>query len=98
MKLVFDGFLTQEEASQYATSMSFEHLNLDERLLKAVEACGFQEPTPIQQQAIPVILDGEDLMGSAQTGTGKTAALFCPSCINCCSASPPRKALGLDVW
>ena len=48
--------------------MSFEHLNLDERLLKAVEACGFQEPTPIQQQAIPVILDGEDLMGSAQTG------------------------------
>ena len=35
--------------------MSFEHLNLDERLLKAVEACGFQEPTPIQQQAIPVI-------------------------------------------
>ena len=42
--------------------MSFEHLNLDERLLKAVEACGFQEPTPIQQQAIPVILDGEDLI------------------------------------
>ncbi|MGB0420968.1 MAG: DEAD/DEAH box helicase, partial [Limisphaerales bacterium] len=54
--------------------MSFEHLKLDQRLLKAVEACGFQEPTPIQQQAIPVILDGEDLMGSAQTGTGKTAA------------------------
>ena len=58
--------------------MSFEHLNLDERLLKAVEACGFHEPTPIQQQAIPVILDGEDLMGSAQTGTGKTAAFVLP--------------------
>jgi ATP-dependent RNA helicase RhlE len=52
--------------------MSFENLNLDERLLKAVDACGFTKPTPIQEQAIPVILEGGDLMGSAQTGTGKT--------------------------
>ena len=58
--------------------MSFENLNLDERLLKAIDACGFTKPTPIQEQAIPVILEGGDLMGSAQTGTGKTAAFGLP--------------------
>ena len=74
--------------------MSFEHLNLDERLLKAVEACGFQEPTPIQQQAIPVILDGEDLMGSAQTGTGKTAAFVLPILHQLLQRKPTKKSIG----
>ena len=58
--------------------MSFQSLNLDARLLKAIEACHFTEPTDIQKQAIPVILQGRDLMASAQTGTGKTAAFVLP--------------------
>ena len=59
--------------------MLFKELNLDERLLKAVEASGFSEPTEIQRQAIPVVLSGRDLMASAQTGTGKTAAFVLPA-------------------
>ena len=59
--------------------MLFKELNLDARLLKAVEASGFSEPTEIQCQAIPVVLSGRDLMASAQTGTGKTAAFVLPA-------------------
>ena len=58
--------------------MSFESLNLDAALLRAIEASGFKQPTEIQIQAIPVILQGQDLMASAQTGTGKTAAFVLP--------------------
>ncbi len=56
----------------------FEALGLSPRILKAVEALGFDQPTPIQSEAIPLILDGHDLMGLAQTGTGKTAAFGLP--------------------
>lgn len=59
--------------------MSFNDLNLDPKLLKAIEATGFTTPTEIQTKAIPVILEGRDLMASAQTGTGKTAAFVLPS-------------------
>jgi superfamily II DNA/RNA helicase len=59
--------------------MSFKELNLDPILLKAVEASGFSAPTDIQRQAIPVVLAGRDLMASAQTGTGKTAAFVLPA-------------------
>ena len=59
--------------------MFFKDLNLDAKLLKAVEASGFSEPTDIQRQAIPVVLSGRDLMASAQTGTGKTAAFVLPA-------------------
>ncbi|MDH3638284.1 MAG: DEAD/DEAH box helicase [Gammaproteobacteria bacterium] len=59
--------------------MSFEQLGLDSRLLKAVKDSGFQQPTDIQRQAIPLALAGKDLMASAQTGTGKTAAFVLPS-------------------
>ncbi len=59
--------------------MSFEKLNLHSDLLKAVKACEFDQPTDIQTQAIPVILSGRDLMASAQTGTGKTAAFVLPA-------------------
>ena len=59
--------------------MLFKELNLDARLLKAVEASGFSTPTEIQRQAIPVVLSGRDLMASAQTGTGKTAAFVLPA-------------------
>src|SRR5690606_40266115 len=58
--------------------MKFEQLNLIEPLLRAVQAEGYDEPTPIQQQGIPHVLAGKDLIGCAQTGTGKTAAFALP--------------------
>jgi ATP-dependent RNA helicase RhlE len=58
--------------------MSFEHLNLIEPIRKALEAEGYVDPTPIQERSIPVILHGKDLLGCAQTGTGKTAAFAVP--------------------
>lgn len=58
--------------------MSFSHLGLFEPVLHGVQRIGYSEPTPIQSQAIPVILAGRDLIASAQTGTGKTAAFALP--------------------
>lgn len=58
--------------------MSFASLGLSEELVRAVSERGYTEPTPIQAQAIPVILKGGDLMGGAQTGTGKTAGFTLP--------------------
>ena len=58
--------------------MSFENLGLIKPILTALANEGYTEPTPIQQQAIPVILERKDILGSAQTGTGKTAALAIP--------------------
>ena len=58
--------------------MSFQSLGLDAALLDAVTAKGYTEATPIQQQAIPAILEGRDLLGGSQTGTGKTAAFTLP--------------------
>ncbi len=58
--------------------MSFEKLGLVPRLLETVAAQGYTIPTPIQAQAIPVILEGRDVLGGAQTGTGKTAAFALP--------------------
>ncbi len=57
---------------------SFEGLKLNRQLLNAVEEAGYDAPSPIQQQAIPLILAGHDLLGIAQTGTGKTAAFVLP--------------------
>ncbi|MFZ4629412.1 MAG: DEAD/DEAH box helicase [Blastocatellia bacterium] len=58
--------------------MEFSQLGLDLKLVSRCESLGFREPTPIQQQAIPVILTGRDLIGCAATGTGKTAAFLLP--------------------
>ncbi|NBR85903.1 MAG: DEAD/DEAH box helicase [Verrucomicrobia bacterium] len=58
--------------------MSFSALNLDANILRAIADAGYTEPTPIQVQAIPQILVGHDLIGIAQTGTGKTAAFTLP--------------------
>ena len=60
------------------TYMTFKELNLIEPIQKALIAEGYVTPTPIQAQAIPVILEGKDLLGVAQTGTGKTAAFAIP--------------------
>ena len=57
---------------------SFQSLGLIAKLVEAVGAKGYTEPTPIQAQAIPAILEGKDVMGGAQTGTGKTAAFALP--------------------
>lgn len=68
---------------------SFASLGLSAPVLKAVEALGFESPTPIQLQAIPVVLSGRDMIGQAQTGTGKTAAFALPilSKIDCSDKS-----------
>jgi ATP-dependent RNA helicase RhlE len=58
--------------------MSFKNFGLLEEVERGVEAMGYNEPTPIQARAIPLILEGRDVMGSAQTGTGKTAAFGLP--------------------
>ena len=57
---------------------NFGELKLDKRIVAAVKEMGFEEPSPIQQQAIPLLLEGKDIIGQAQTGTGKTAAFGIP--------------------
>ena len=83
--------------------MKFNELNLDESVLQALDAMNFKECTPVQEHTIPVILEGRDLIGVAQTGTGKTAAYLLPvlnqlnkgtypeDAINCVIMSPTRE-------
>lgn len=83
--------------------MRFSDLNLDERVIQALEAMNFEECTPVQEHTIPVLLEGKDLIGVAQTGTGKTAAFLLPilnrllndshpeDSINCIIMSPTRE-------
>ena len=59
--------------------MKFTELHLSENILKAVEKAGFEEPSPIQELTIPLALEGKDVIGQAQTGTGKTAAFGLPT-------------------
>src|SRR5512142_2697288 len=58
--------------------MPFSRLGLSNAMLQGIKAMGYVEPTPIQLRAIPLILQGRDVIGSAQTGTGKTAAFALP--------------------
>lgn len=58
--------------------MLFEELELDPRVLRAVKEMGFEETTPIQAQSIPAVMSGRDVIGQAQTGTGKTASFGIP--------------------
>lgn len=58
--------------------MTFKEFNFDPQLLSGIDAIGFEQATPIQEHAIPVIMQGRDLIASAQTGTGKTAAFLLP--------------------
>jgi len=73
--------------------MLFNDLSLIEPLLRALEAEGYERPTPIQQQAIPPVLEGHDLLGCAQTGTGKTAAFALPM-LQILHNNPPSQAHG----
>ncbi|MEY3492044.1 MAG: hypothetical protein RL309_1172, partial [Verrucomicrobiota bacterium] len=58
---------------------TFTEIGLPEPVLRSLADCGYVNPTPIQEQAIPVVLSGRDLIGAAQTGTGKTAAFALPT-------------------
>jgi superfamily II DNA/RNA helicase len=58
--------------------LTFHDFNLDEKLIEGLQSMGYNTPTPIQEQAIPIILEKRDLIGCAQTGTGKTAAYLLP--------------------
>jgi ATP-dependent RNA helicase DeaD len=60
-------------------SLTFKDLNLSKNIERAVEDMGFEEPTPIQSQSIPYLMEGKDVIGQAQTGTGKTAAFGIPA-------------------
>lgn len=67
--------------------MSFNDFQLNNHILQAIKECGFTAPTPIQKQAIAPILEGRDLLGLAQTGTGKTAAFILPTVQHLMTAS-----------
>ncbi len=71
--------------------MSFEELQLAPPILKAIKKIGHQHPTPVQAQSIPKILSGRDLIASANTGTGKTAAFVLPALQRLSSNSPPGR-------
>ncbi|MFK7803781.1 MAG: DEAD/DEAH box helicase [Anaerolineae bacterium] len=58
--------------------MSFDQFKLDSRIMRGVKEAGYKMPTPIQEQSIPIVLSGRDVLGLAQTGTGKTAAFMLP--------------------
>ncbi|HTX89805.1 MAG TPA: DEAD/DEAH box helicase [Anaerolineales bacterium] len=76
--------------------MNFEEFNLDSRLMAGVRRLGYTTPTPVQVKAIPAALAGEDLIGTAQTGTGKTAAFVLPI-LNRLLSGPRRRARALIV-
>ncbi|MFC1748802.1 DEAD/DEAH box helicase [Pseudomonadota bacterium] len=67
-----------EKAEEYRAQNTFEDFKLDPRLKKSVERKGYKAPTPIQDQTIPHLLQGKDVVGIANTGTGKTAAFLLP--------------------
>ena len=66
--------------------MKFTEFNFDSRLLEGIEASGYEDATPVQDQVIPLVLEGKDVIASAQTGTGKTAAFLLPLINNILSA------------
>lgn len=71
--------------------MSFAHLNLHPNIIKATSVCGYKDPTPVQRQSIPPILDKKDVVVSAPTGTGKTAAFVLPSLHHLSQAKPMKQ-------
>lgn len=87
------------------SELSFDQLNLNPQVLEAVTKAGYKEPSPIQVQTIPILLSGNDVLGMAQTGTGKTAAfaLPCLSNLDLKNASPqvmvlaPTRELAIQV-
>ena len=77
--------------------MTFDELNLAPQLLRTVAAAGYETPTPIQEQAIPHVLAGRDVLGCAQTGTGKTAAFALPLLHRLTHAGNPQRGSGRRI-
>ncbi|SVB89751.1 uncharacterized protein METZ01_LOCUS242605, partial [marine metagenome] len=77
--------------------MKFGRLGLRPELVRAVIDAGYSTPTPVQERAIPLALDGRDLIGCAQTGTGKTAAFLLPTLHRLAAGRPSRHPRGLVV-
>jgi len=75
-------------------SMTFDDLNLAPAIMKAVREQGYETPTPIQAQAIPAVLQGQDLLAGAQTGTGKTAAFTLPLLHRLSQSAAPKSKFG----
>lgn len=75
---------------------TFKELGIAPEILKAVEDMGFEEPSPIQKAAIPIALTGKDLIGQAQTGTGKTAAFGIPILERIDTSKPGPQAVVLS--
>ena len=68
----------------------FQNLNISEVIIRALNEMGFEEPTPIQAESIPVAMSGSDMIGQAQTGTGKTAAYGIPVLEKILKAEPSK--------
>src|SRR5690606_13424455 len=83
------------ETHQYR-AMPFSKLGLSPAILEGVKAMGYVDPTPIQLRAIPLILEGRDVIGSAQTGTGKTAAFALPILSKMNTHQPQPRLLVLE--
>src|SRR4029077_1208733 len=78
------------------TPSSFPELGLRPQLADVLSGLGYEEPTPVQREAIPLLLTGRDLLGQAETGTGKTAAFALPMLQRISEAKPaPRRTCGL---
>lgn len=77
--------------------MEFSELNLDERVLNALDTMNFKECTPVQEHTIPVLLESHDLIGVAQTGTGKTAAFLLPVLSKLCSGNYPEDSINCII-
>ena len=72
--------MTQSTNPGDGTAVAFSDLGLSEAVLKAVEALGYEQPTPVQAQAIPYVLEGRDLLAAAQTASGTPSATAAPRC------------------
>jgi len=70
--------LKEKDTEEFMDAVRFDELNINDKILKAVKEMGFEAASPIQGAAIPVVLEGRDIVGQAQTGTGKTAAFGIP--------------------
>lgn len=77
--------------------MEFSELNLDDSVLNALDTMNFKECTPVQEYTIPVLLEGHDLIGVAQTGTGKTAAYLLPVLSKLCSGNYPEDSINCII-
>jgi len=77
--------------------MKFTDFNLTPQLIAALTKLGYTTPTPIQAQSIPIVMDGHDILGIAQTGTGKTAAFALPIINHLCTQERPMPKRGARV-